>query len=78
MGLSQELVGELAGYLTGADISRLERGERLPSLILAMKLEIIYRVPVAFLYQDLYLRLRDDIRGKEERRSARECRPAAH
>jgi transcriptional regulator with XRE-family HTH domain len=74
MGLSQELVGELSGYLTGTDISRLEHGERLPSLILALKLEIIYRVPVAFLYPDLYLRLREIIREKEERRAVRECR----
>jgi transcriptional regulator with XRE-family HTH domain len=69
MDLSQEVVGELAGYLTGADISRLEHGERLPSLILALKLEIIYRVPIAFLYPDLYLRLREVIRDKEERRA---------
>jgi transcriptional regulator with XRE-family HTH domain len=72
MDLSQELVGELAGYLSGADISRLEHGERLPSLILALKLEIIYRVPVAFLYPDLYLRLREVIREKEERRAMRQ------
>jgi transcriptional regulator with XRE-family HTH domain len=72
MGLSQELVGELAGYLSGADISRLEHGERLPSLILALKLEVIYRVPIAFLYPDLYLRLREAIRDKEEQRALRE------
>ena len=76
MGFSQAQVGELAGYLSGADVSRFERGERLPSLILALKLEAIYRVPVAFLYHDLYLRLRDDIHAKEERCAARECRRA--
>jgi transcriptional regulator with XRE-family HTH domain len=77
MGFSQEQVAELAGYLAPSDISRFERGERLPSLIMALKLEIIYRAPVGFLYQDLYLRLRDAIREKEERRSARECRRSA-
>ncbi len=76
MGFSQAQVGELAGYQSGADISRLERGERLPSLILALKLEAIYRVPVAFLYHDLYLRLREAIHAKEERRAARKCRRA--
>ncbi len=75
-GLSQQQVAELAGYLTPSDISRFERGERVPSLLMALKLEIIYRVPVAFLYQDLYLRLRDGIREKEARRSARECERA--
>lgn len=72
MGFSQQKVAELAGYLSPSDISRFEHGERLPSLLMALKLEIIYRTPVAFLYQDLYLRLRNDIREKEERRSARE------
>ncbi len=77
MGFSQRHVAELAGYLTPSEISRFEHGERLPSLLMALKLEIIYRVPVAFLYQDLYLRLRDSIREKEERRSARGCRSTA-
>ena len=74
MGFSQREVAELAGYLTASDISRFEQGERIPSLVMALKLEIIYRAPVAFLYQDLYLRLREAIRDKEERRSARKCR----
>ena len=74
MNFSQEHVAKLAGYLTPSEISRFEHGERLPGLIMALKLEIIYRTPIAFLYQDLYLRLRDTIREKEERRSARECR----
>ena len=74
-GLSQEEVAKLSGYLTSSDISRFERGERLPSLLMALKLEIIYRTPVAFLYQDLYLRLRDVIRTREAELRGRKCRP---
>lgn len=42
-GFSQQEVAELAGYLTPSEISRFERGERLPSLLMALKLEVIYR-----------------------------------
>ncbi len=72
--LSQEDVAELAGYLASSDISRFEHGERLPSLLMALKLEIIYRTPVAFLYQDLYLRLRETIRAREAELRARRRR----
>ena len=77
MGFSQQRVAELAGYLSPSDISRFERGERPPSLLMALKLEIIYRVPVAFLFPDLYLRLRQTIRAKEERSRGRACREPA-
>ena len=73
MGFSQQQVAELAGYLTASDISRFERGERIPSLLMALKLEVIFRVPVAFLYQDLYLRLREGIRAKEEALRRERC-----
>jgi transcriptional regulator with XRE-family HTH domain len=75
IGLSQQQVASIAGYLAPSDISRFERGERIPSLVMALKLEIIYRVPIAFLYQDLYLRLREEIRAKEEEEQHRpRCR----
>jgi hypothetical protein len=41
---------------------------------MALKLEIIYRTPIAFLYQEFYLRLREVIRAKEEKCTARKCR----
>lgn len=67
MGFSQPEVAGLMGYLTPTDLSKFEKGERVPSLVTALKLEIVYRVPLSFLYQDLYLRLRDQLREKEER-----------
>jgi transcriptional regulator with XRE-family HTH domain len=75
-GLSQQQVANLAGYLSPSDISRFERGERLPSLLMALKLEIIYQAPVAFLYEDLYLRLRAAV-AEKRRLSSRDCRSVA-
>jgi transcriptional regulator with XRE-family HTH domain len=72
LGLSQQDVADLIGYLTPSDISKFEHGERLPSLVMALKLEIVYRVPVAFLFPDLYVRLRELIRVKEEARGCKQ------
>ena len=38
-----------------------------PSLINALKLEIVYRTPVAFLFGDLYEGLKKEIREREEK-----------
>lgn len=66
MGFSQSQVAEILGYVSQADISRLEHGRKLPSLIGALKLEIVYRVPVAFLFPELYARLKAKLREREE------------
>src|SRR5713101_2328883 len=73
VGLSQQRVADLVGYHTPSEISRFERGERLPSLVMALKLEIVYHTPVAFLFPDLYLRLRDGVRAKQEELEKRRC-----
>jgi transcriptional regulator with XRE-family HTH domain len=65
LGFSQQHVATLVGYHTPGEISRFEHGERLPSLVMALKLEIVYQTPVAFLFPDLYLRLREGIRAKQ-------------
>ena len=72
-GLSQQRVADLVGYHTPGEISRFERGERLPSLVMALKLEIVYHTPVAFLFPDLYLRLREGIRAKQDELLAESC-----
>ena len=72
-GLSQQDVADLVGYHTPGEISRFERGERLPSLVMALKLEIVYHTPVAFIFPDLYLRLREAIRAKQEEHETRPC-----
>jgi len=46
-------------------LSRIEQGRRLPTLKTALKLAIIYRVPVDFLYAALYQEYREVIRRRE-------------
>jgi transcriptional regulator with XRE-family HTH domain len=65
MGFSQKQVACLLNQHDADMLSRYERGHILPSLITALGLEIAYRVPVAFLFPDLYEELRDQIRSRE-------------
>lgn len=66
MGFSQKHVAQLLGHKDASLLSHYERGRRLPTLLTALRLEIVYRVPVAFLYRDLYEELREEIRAQEE------------
>src|SRR5712664_3677676 len=50
MGFSQEQVATIVGHVSRDLISHYERGKRMPSLTTAMKLEIVYRVPISFLF----------------------------
>jgi DNA-binding XRE family transcriptional regulator len=59
-------VAHLLGHRNTATFREFERGERLPSLINAFRLGIILRVPVEFLFPDLYDDLKNDIRAEEE------------
>jgi transcriptional regulator with XRE-family HTH domain len=67
MGLTQRQVATIIGYHTASDISHYEHGHRVPTLVTALKLEIVYRTPVAFLFTDLYVTLRDRLREREDR-----------
>jgi transcriptional regulator with XRE-family HTH domain len=67
MGFSQKRVANFLGFKRTNDISRYEHGGKLPGLINALKLEIVYRTPVAFLFPDLYEDLRKKIRQREEK-----------
>ena len=65
-GLKQKEVAWLIGQKTLSHVSRYEQNRTLPNLLTALKFEIIYRRPVAFLYPDLYQHLKREIRNKEE------------
>ena len=49
-----------------AQLNRYETGERLPTLITALKLQILYRSQLAGIYSRVYQRLVKDIRSREE------------
>ena len=66
MGLTQRDVTSLLGFADGSMISRYENGISLPPLEASLALEIILRTPVAFLFPQLYERLKSRIRAQEE------------
>jgi len=66
MGLTQKEAARRMGASQTSDLSRYEHGVKFPSLINALKLEIVYRTPVAFLFEDLYQELKEEIRKQEE------------
>jgi len=67
MGFTQREVAAVLAHVSPTYLSHLERGDKLPSLMTALRLEILYRVPVAFLFAEHYARLKAAIREKEER-----------
>ena len=65
-GLSQKDIARLLGHKSSTAVSSYEQGTKSPHLLNLLKLEIINRVPVAYLYWDCYRTLRQEIRRKEE------------
>lgn len=66
-GLSQKRVAFFLGHKTSSQLSNYERGAKIPGLTNALKLEIIYGIPVAFLFRDLHQKLGEDIRRRKEK-----------
>ena len=66
-GYSQRYVAHLLGHKGHGALSGYERGSSLPTLATALKLEIVLRTPVAFLFPGVYDALRNDIRAEEGR-----------
>ena len=53
-GLTQKTIAHLLGRKFTDEISRYENGQRIPTLQTALKLEIIYRVPIRLLFYEKY------------------------
>ena len=66
MGFSQKQVARLLGHRDTSMVSHYEHSRALPPLVVALGLEIIYRVPVAFLFPSMYDELKRQIRHDEE------------
>lgn len=67
MGFSQKQVAHLLGHRSTTMLSRYEHGRCLPPFLTALRLEIVYRIPVAFLFDERYRHMREEIRREEER-----------
>jgi transcriptional regulator with XRE-family HTH domain len=65
-GYSQRRVAHLIGHKSHGALSSYERGRVLPTLTTALKLEIVLRTPVAFLFPNVYEALRNEIRSEED------------
>lgn len=66
-GLSQREMATLLGNVSHTTLLTYEHGIVRPSLAAALKLEIVLRTPVAFLFPNLYDNLRNEIRAREEK-----------
>lgn len=69
MRLSQGHVAQLLDHRDSSTLSGYESGVCMPPLVMAFRLGIILRVPVEFLYPELYNALRAEIREEEEQMS---------
>jgi len=75
MGFSQKQVSHLLGQCDSSMVSHYEHSRAMPPLAVALSLEIIYRVPVAFLFPSLYDHLKLSIRSEEESLAGKGQRP---
>jgi transcriptional regulator with XRE-family HTH domain len=66
LGFTQAQVSILLGHKRPAMLSEYENGRTMPPLPVALKLGIVLRVPVEFLFGDLYQDMREQIREKED------------
>lgn len=66
MGFTQKQVAQLLGHRGVSMISHYEHGRSLPPLPIALSLEIILRIPVAFLFPGIYDDIKRRIRQQEE------------
>jgi DNA-binding XRE family transcriptional regulator len=65
MRFTQSHVLSILGWKNKKGLFQIESGNVTPTLHTALKLAIIYRVPVEFLFKSLYDRLHIQVRHKE-------------
>ncbi len=66
MRFSTSHIGHLLGHKDSSTYCDYERGDRMPTLVNALRLSAILRTPVEFLFPSLYDGLRNAIRAEEE------------
>lgn len=69
-GHEQKQIATLLGRST-SQLSRYETDQRIPSLKTALKLSIIYKLPIRVLFQDYYDQCRSEIDGRIKSRKHR-------
>ncbi len=66
IGYSQTDVAEILGLSNSTQICQWEKGMTKPSLENVIKLSILYRAPVLFLFFPWYTKLKKELRAREE------------
>jgi transcriptional regulator with XRE-family HTH domain len=67
IGLTQKQVANLLGHVTSSQVSRWERGERLPNLVHAVRLSALYQRLVNDLFFDLFVEERESLMKKADK-----------
>ena len=66
MKFTQLQVLSILGWKNKKGLCRIESGNVIPTLTTALKLAIIYRVPVEFLFQNLHRQTLEQMRAREQ------------
>jgi len=67
LGYEQKQVVKLLGYKATPPFSRYETGQKIPSLRVALKLSILYRLPIRVLFGTYYDECRRELNNRYER-----------
>jgi len=67
MGYSQKEVAKILGHRDQSQICNWEKGVKRPNLDNILKLSALYRVPVEYLFFNLFQSLREELRAREEK-----------
>ena len=72
-GLTQQQVAHILGYKSTAQISRWEKGLRLPNTVDLLKLSVIYHRLANDLLFDLYLSCKNEINHRIQNLNGNTC-----
>lgn len=67
LGFEQKQIVNLLGYKALPPISRYETGHRIPSLKVAIKFSILYRLPIRVLFDAYYDECRRELTNRSEK-----------
>jgi len=65
-GLNQCELAHIVGFLSGIPVSRQERSVTIPTLLIALGYEAVFRVPVSELFPGLYRMVEESIEEQLE------------
>lgn len=74
-GLSQDEVAALLGIASGAEVSRHETFQRMPSLTTALRYEAIFGVPLRELFSGEYQKVEIELQARAQELAGRIAAP---